>query len=140
MEDYYNFVSCIDKSFDPILAKNLYDWYKYDVMGDREINFDEFIKTFSPFIFSVNVNNIFTGILYVHDWDKDGKFCYISGMALRKSHRHVINAVKILCEHLKAVYKVQQIYSQTRHKHASFALKKIGFTKVNDNTFRYNEV
>lgn len=126
------FINTNNKAFPWEIAEQLYeDNKKYFLPLD--ISFEQLAQGLQGNLWAVNVDNIFSGCIYLEVID--GKW-YLSGFSKRKMFKHVPDAINALCGLYAARYRLKEIYSETSHKHAKLALLRAGFLQVDTNLFR----
>ena len=116
-------ITLIDKHspfFDKEKAKEYFEINKEN-LDDR----DGFEALLNVSLFFNVYNNGYVGSIFVYLCE-DGKY-YLGGYAVRKRYKEVIEAIKQVSD------MFDEIYAETRHKHAVYALMRGGFTRYKEN-------
>ena len=109
-----------------------YENRKTVIYDNPNLSYEEFVKIFNPWIFAGYSDDVFKGCMYLHWIDKK---CFLSGFAVRKSHKEIIEAIQILCKHLMETYKLHAIYTKPSNKAALFCDLRVGFKHFKDDIY-----
>lgn len=83
------------------------------------------------------VGNELIGIIYFGY--KNNKW-FLSGFSKRKKFKHIVGAINGVCDIHFNRWGITEIYSETEHKHAKFALLRAGFKQISTNIYRKEKI
>ena len=126
------YYSSLDADFPYKQCEELYkinqEFIEYN---NKKIDFNKLIELLQGNFWAVcdNYNNLI-GCIYFevkhNDW-------YLSGFSKRKLINYVKEAILFLIKE----YNLQEVYSDTKHKHAVYALLRTGFKKIGYNIYKW---
>jgi len=125
------FISTNSDKFPYVDAEKLYvDNKKYFLPLD--ISFNQLIQGLHGNLWACFEDNKFIGCIYFEL--KENKW-YLSGFSKRKMYKYIPYAINGLCELYFKDQAITEIYSDTAHRHAQYALKRAGFIQIGFNLY-----